>query len=195
MTSLRPWLAAALLVSARASAAEPGPPAPLPPTGPPAYVPPQAAPPPNTERHWYGAQTLIADGLSVGLFVLGAKAESTSTMVIGATGIVLASPFIHWSHGKVATGFGSLALRVIPPIVGALLLFDGIGSSDAKEPRNSTESAIGSVILIAWIPTAVTVDAAALAYEERPVETAQTRWMPSFTLVRGGATVGASGTF
>lgn len=202
MTSLRPWLAAAFLISAPASAAEPSPrPPAAPPTAAPAYSVPRApVPPPNgveavTERQWYGAQTLIADGVSLGVLLLGVKTDETSLMVVGTAGLVLVPPFMHWSHDNVATGFGSLALRVLPPIAGALLVFDGIGYSDAKAPRNSTESAIGTIVLLAWVPTAVSVDAAVLAYETKPVESARTRWRPSLSLVRGGATLGASGAF
>lgn len=165
----------------------------------PGYPPP---PPPQTESRWYGWQTLIADGASLAAFGAGVAGAGGTAGGVGVTGLFLGAPIIHWGHGHVGKGFGSLALRALPPIVGAVLIIDGCGSGcfdggDGKQSgQNSAEQTLGVLLLVAWLPTAISVDAAVLAYEDVPVRPSPAvTWTPSITPMRGGATLGASGTF
>jgi hypothetical protein len=165
------------------------PPPPAQATQPNYYYPPYV--PPRTERRWYGAQTLIADGASLALLVAGR--DSSKTIELGVAGLLLAPPIIHWAHGNVGKGFGSLALRILPPIVAVALIVDG-GGFESSSRKSDIEVDLGVIVALAWIPTAIAVDAAVLAYDDVPVKSAVT-WRPGFSLVRGGATVGAGGTF
>jgi hypothetical protein len=173
--------------------------APVAPLPPPNQWRPIVAPPPSpppTERRWYGHQTLIVDGLSLSFIALGIR-NTPQLAEVGLAGFLFGAPTVHWAHGHVGKGFGSLALRLVPPIVALYLLIDGSnGFSDSGSSRtNGAEVAVGAIVGLAWIPTAVTVDAAVLARETVPVEAQKVSWTPRFSLTRGGATVGAGGAF
>lgn len=168
----------------------------------PGYPPPPPPQPPQTESRWYGWQTLIADGASLAAFGAGVAGAGGSPAGLGVTGLFVGAPIIHWGHGHAGKGFGSLALRTLPPLVGVILVLDGCGSGcfdggDGKQSgQNSAEQALGVILLVAWLPTAISVDAAVLAYEDVPVRPSPAvTWTPSITPMRGGATLGASGTF
>ena len=119
-------------------------------------------------RRWYGWQTLLADGLTSGTFLIAAAQDRTDDQApyfgVGALGWFLAPPIIHWGHGNVAEGFGSLGLRVAPVLIALMAVascYSGGGSSD--EGACTAYIAVG---LLA-IPAAVIIDAAVLAYDER----------------------------
>jgi hypothetical protein len=170
-----------------------------------------APPSRRTEWRWYGAQTLFVDGVSIAAILLGAATRanrdrdgmSGSLLGVGSTGVVFGAPIVHWVHGHVGKGFGSLGLMVVPPLVALGMLIDGMGGLDFGDSNTPThhsksdaETFVGAAILIAWIPTAVAVDAACLAYEEVPArERPSVAWAPRVSLVRGGGTLGAGGTF
>jgi len=134
--------------------------------GSPAYAWPQQQPPPESEpkleSNWYGWQTLIVDG--VWLFGLSAADEQSATLIVGT--YVLGGPIVHWSHGNVGRGFGSLALRLGAPLGLALAFASGCDSSDGDM------GCIGSVVAGAALGVvgAVVLDASVLAREEVPIE-------------------------
>ncbi len=67
--------------------------------------------PPKTKTSWYGWQTLIADGGTL------AATYVTGSPIVFLGGYALGAPIVHWAHGNVAAGFGSLGVRVVAPIV------------------------------------------------------------------------------
>ena len=75
-----------------------------------------------------------------------------------------------------------------PPVVGAYIFLSGLGF------KNESAAGLGALVLIAWVPTAIAVDAAVLGYEDAPVRTGFT-WAPTVTPLRGGGTMGAVGSF
>ena len=176
-------------------------------------LPAQPAPPlpPKTHEEWYGYQTLIADGASVAAMIGGASFANDRVaerlLLAGGLGYVFGGPIVHWMHGNMGPGFGSLGLRVGAPLVG---LFWGavIGAAADTHGSEADSVAVGSAIgFLGGMAGAMLVDAALLAYEkvpgERPLESAKLvpakpplRLVPQLSIGRvGGATVGLSGLF
>jgi hypothetical protein len=76
----------------------------------------------ETQGEWYGAETLLADGVSLGVLpIVEVATESGFAAYFAVVGYVLAPPIIHFAHGRAGAGFGSLALRIVMPLGGALL--------------------------------------------------------------------------
>jgi hypothetical protein len=78
--------------------------------------------------HWYGWQTLIADGgsLAIGITggILGAGDQtpaSSALLYSAAAGYVAGAPAVHWATGHVNAGFWSLGLRLGLPTTFGLL--------------------------------------------------------------------------
>jgi hypothetical protein len=129
----------------------------------------QAAP-----TSWYGWQTLTSDGSAIALGVLayGAdKAGGTSiTNVFWAASVAtffVGAPVIHWTHGHVGKGFGSLGLRVGLPL-GAFLAGALIGTAACGESDDSyvpCPVGVGALAALAGLVAAPMFDAAILARE------------------------------
>lgn len=144
---------------------------------------PEAAPVETGGRtRWYGWQNLIVDGL-VGLVTLGLATgaswprERDQALVVGLLGYGLGSPLVHLGHGRGGAAAGSLALRVVAPLLGAAL-------GKGLEPALMLGAA------------AVAVDDALLAREKVPA----TPVVPRVSTVRDPAgrlvpIVGAAGAF
>jgi hypothetical protein len=164
------------------------------------------APPPRYEKVWYGYQTLIADAISIPLFAVGATTKTDGLTGAGYVGFALGAPVIHWVHGNVGKGFGSLGIRVgAPP---TLALFGALGGVIADGGRGNTGD---SALTGAWVgvgigvAAAVVVDAAGFAYTKELVEpsttpTAKARengfaFSPTFDVRKDHATLGVAGTF
>lgn len=73
-------------------------------------------------QSWYGWQTLIADGTAalLGLVAvpLGPEYQPVAVTlgITAASTYLFAAPIVHFVHGNVGRGFGSLALRAALPI-------------------------------------------------------------------------------
>jgi hypothetical protein len=125
------------------------------------------APPPEPTRTWYGWQTLLADGASLGLILVSASGHGESLQgftVAGVLGYFFAPPIVHWAHGNASNGFASLGIRAggaLLVVVGAVGAYGGGHGSSGGGPGVALAVA-GVVCMIAAIP----IDAAALAYDE-----------------------------
>jgi hypothetical protein len=136
--------------------------------------------PAHTTRTWYGWQTLIADGLTSCIFVVAAAQERSRDqdpyLVVGALGWFLAPPIIHFAHGNVAEGFGSLGLRVAPVLFILMAVAQCYQTSSGDEGGCTALLALG----VLSIPAAVIIDAAVFAYDEH-----EERRASAFSLVFG----------
>ena len=174
---------------------------------------PRPRPPKGKEEEtWYGYQTLIVDGASLGLILGGAAIANHpgssdsggSVALAGGIGYVLGAPVVHWMHGRIGPGFGSLGLRVGLPLAG---LFWGAVIGAAVNSRNDDAilAAGAGIGFVGGMAGAMLLDAALLAYEkpsEREKEAYQEanakhpiRWMPNLAPQKSGGTVGVSGVF
>ena len=146
--------------------------------------PPVTAPRSEVERRWYGWQTLIADGLSIGLAPVG----------VGVVGYFLGAPIVHWAHGNVDEGFGSLAIRggsALLILAGAICVF-----SSRKDTR--PDECVAPIVLgVGGIIAAIPIDAAVLAYDEveRDPDHATIRFTPIVDPRRQMVGLTAFGTF
>jgi hypothetical protein len=129
--------------------------------------------PTTHERHWYGWQTLIVDGASAAnlgtaavLFAHQGRKETVPPQVtfwVGFSGAMLGAPIVHWAHGHVGKGFGSMGVRM-----GVLVL------AVLSGPESSGSE--GAAIAVAGLVGASALDAAWLAYEPESRPRASSSW-------------------
>ena len=146
---------------------------------------------------WYGGQTLAVDGASAGLLLAAAGTGFAPLAVIAGLGYAVGPPIVHFTHGRVAAGFGSLGLRVGLPFVGGALGAAATAHCHDEETYCRVEgAAIGMLI---GLSAAITIDAAVLAREtvnaKEPVPMSTLHLMPVFDPHRGTAGLGVAGTF
>ena len=123
------------------------------------------------ERHWYGGQTLLADGVALlVLYPLGvATSEDLGSASVAA--YLVSGPVIHFVHGSPGRAAGDVLLRVALPVVG---LFVGAAATSCKNtseegPSMTMDCGLSPVVgTLTGVLAAVAIDAAVLAYEDVP---------------------------
>lgn len=139
---------------------------------------PKAAVAPAPSRIWYGWQNLLVDGagqtsaIALGVIMAG-RDGGASAMGTGLATYVLGGPIVHFAHGNVGKGFGSLALRAGLPASGALAgavieLRSCGGESFCGLSGGFFGLAVGTV-------GAIVLDASVLAYKKVPPESTAKR--------------------
>jgi len=126
------------------------------------------------DDHWYGWQTLVADGAALGVGV-GASALGSRTGVnlgiVALASYLITAPVIHAEHGNYERSAGSLAMRLAAPALGYGIGY-GIGAWIGEDrwgrPASGTGGAFG---VLGGIALAVALDSAVLAYEPRAAAT------------------------
>jgi hypothetical protein len=158
---------------------------------------------PAPRKIWYGWQILAVDGGGQTLAVLlGVTLGNQDGGAIGlGTGLAtyaLGGPIVHFAHGNVGKGFGSLALRVGLPPASA---FTGaaIERSNCSSEMfcGLTGAALG---LVVGTVSAIVLDTAVLAYKRVPPETTAKRSsgfeslvvVPNLSHESAGLSVGAA---
>ncbi|MGH7435363.1 MAG: hypothetical protein ACRENE_06790 [Polyangiaceae bacterium] len=166
-------------------AAPPAPPAPR--ASPPASPRP---PPEEPQRTWYGWQTLLVDGASFLILFAGTglagqtetRGEGQALAGLFLVGYLGGGPTVHWAHGHVGRGFGSLGLRVGLPMGGALLGLLAAASSPASNNGLTGIADIGLGFVLGIIAAPI-VDAAWLAFDDEPQgEPQNARALPALRL-------------
>ena len=145
-------------------------------------------------RRWYGWQTAILDGVGYAVAAAGVS-EATAPLYIGFSIQTLGIPIVHWVHGNMGAGFGSLGLR----LVGSGLVV--AGAKIEHGDNFGTFAALGGLFLVGTSVLDIVVwpyDRAPAA-SERSVAT-RARWAPTDLGVslmpdRGGLWAGVSGRF
>ena len=112
---------------------------------------------------WYGWQTLAVDGISIGLFLAAASGDLPTLEGIAAVGYAAGPPVVHFAHGRVAAGFGSLGLRVALPFFGAAIGASTVNCSGSEDMFCGLDQAAIGVLV--GMTLAVGIDAAVLARE------------------------------
>jgi hypothetical protein len=125
------------------------------------------------ESTWYGNQTLIVDGAAIAAgaaaFAVAGPHQNqglaTTLGVVAGYGYLFGGPMIHWWHGHLERGFGSLGLRFFVPLatfaIGVGLACSGhycalLGNSNETISQGRATSRWPSVCLSdsrAWPPT------------------------------------------
>ncbi len=93
---------------------------------------------------WYGWQILIVEGGAAGISLLGLTGTDAFAFV-GAGVSVLGPAIVHWAHGKIGTGFGSLGVRLALPSFGALI---GVGADRDSATGAIVGASIGYLVAI-----------------------------------------------
>jgi hypothetical protein len=139
----------------------------------------------------YGGQTLAVDGLSVAglglgevLFAAQGSRETALPIALlwgGFGGTILGAPIVHFAHGNVGTGFGSLGLR----LTGWTLV--GLGAGEGQgEPGLA-------VLGLGVLGTTVVLDATVFAHEDGPrIESTGSFWIRPMLGRRTGVSFGTS---
>ncbi|MDP3221072.1 MAG: hypothetical protein Q8S73_43715 [Deltaproteobacteria bacterium] len=141
-------------------------------------------------RHWYGWQPLIVDGIAYSLGTGGLFTQNFALYIALNTPILLGTPIVHWAHGNVGAGFGSLGLRLIP--IG-VMFYGAYGAGGGVIVAGGLVG-LGIVALDAFLFSYETVNAT------RTMERAAGRhdgpsWSLGFTGTRGGGILSVVGTF
>lgn len=143
-----------------------------------------AAPPPDGQAAGasYGSQILVVDAVAaavavggVGLYAAGSHGLGTTLGFLGVVGLQLGAPIVHFRHGKVGTGFGSLGMRLAFELVGGAI---GAGLGSAIGNKSSSCGDVPCIDSGAWAGAlvgasvgligAIVVDATVLAHEDPP---------------------------
>lgn len=181
---------------------------------------PQPAPAPapykpstHTEKTWYGWQNLVVDAASITVLAIGVGqgTDGSGLRVAGGLGYVFGSPIVHWVHGNIGPGFGSLGMRVLLPPIGLVVGIVVGAIAGASDRNNSIEDASSSIATGAvagffiGVAIPVVLDAAVLSWEKNEVpNTARVRMPATPTLTMrpilrptagGGGFAGLGGTF
>ena len=149
---------------------------------------------PSAGRHWYGWQTLATDGAGLALLIAARQAAgpherygplAEGLAYSGFTSLLIGAPTVHWAHGRLGTGFASLALRSgVPAVSYYLLSHPGSCEGECSQQLLSTLTAV----LI--LPAPILIDAIWLAREKPEPGSAAThalerlRFYPSIALER-----------
>jgi hypothetical protein len=125
----------------------------------------------EVEKRWYGWQTLLVDAsaFGAGFLVYGAGGGQNSDVVRGTatTGVIyaLGGPVVHFAHRNPGRAAGSFALRLVLPVLGAL-----VGAAVTTCDHKGFEMFCGldqaaDGFLVGMV-TAAVVDVAALSWAE-----------------------------
>lgn len=149
--------------------------------------------------HWYGWQTLTADGASFAALLVSASLDGQGTSNgsagvglawLGLLGYEAAPGIIHFAHRNPGRGFASFGMRLGMPLAGAF-----VGASVASDCNTNLCEANGAAIgILLGMAGAIAIDAAVFAYDEpkrRPLRSLDV--LPFFSLTPRQAWVGLRG--
>jgi hypothetical protein len=150
----------------------------------------------QSTRMWYGWQTLLVDGISMGVVALSTIGEETGAVWFGLGMLLITSPIVHFAHMNIVGGFTSLAIRAVSS---AMFVFGAsIATGDAFSEGSGDRDTEGTVLAAAGLlgmTTAVVVDAAVFAYEEPMRGQSRAVLTPWFDPARGRIGLGYAAAF
>ncbi|HEY5946129.1 MAG TPA: hypothetical protein VIV40_11590 [Kofleriaceae bacterium] len=170
---------------------------------PPGLAPTVAPTPAKPALKSYRAQTLLADGIAVGLMVVAFDTDNSDTaealakLSIGT--YAFGAPLVHLTKERSGRALASLTMRIGFPIIGGFL-GDSLRAKSNCDPYydycGDDEGPSGELVLgvLAGIVAASAVDAAYLARGETP-KPAEPSWTPTARATQNGFALGVSGSF
>lgn len=153
--------------------------------------------PPKPEREWYGWQLLFLDGAAIAAGAAFAQSDpetkdgeplhpAAATWAMGYTVGLLAGPIVHFTHGRLGTGFASFGARAL---VGPMFALPGfIGYCAATAGVRGCASTGAQWGLLGGLVAVDVFDALVLAHDPVVDEHA---YRPS--LYVGQSTIGVAG--
>ncbi len=159
-----------------------------------------------TREDWYGWQSLIAQGGALAFMMFSGSVASgqnnslgSAGILLGASGLYLGGPVVHWSHGHVGKGFAALGLNVGGTLAGgfagaALMCGSSCHGGGGEDFGPLVGLVLGSTL---GFLTALVVDDAVLARETVVEDAAKASltWVPSLRIGRDSTTVGLGAAF
>lgn len=73
------------------------------------------------DSEWYGYQTLLSDGLAIGILVGTGKTDHNDLALAGLAVYVAGAPIVHLAKGSASRAAKSLGLRVGLPLAGGVV--------------------------------------------------------------------------
>lgn len=116
------------------------------------------------ERRWYGWQIILTDAAALAPVALISNGGDWGALALGL--YLGGGPVVHGAHESGAKAAGSLGLRIVGVLGGALV---GLGISADEHPSCYCSLVIGTEVgLVAGSLVASVVDVAVLAYDVQP---------------------------
>lgn len=149
----------------------------------------------------YRDQILIASAIGVGSFIGGGLAEepgggdtpaSNALFAIGGISMMFAPPIIHFAHGEIGRGLGSLGIRYALGSVGAWVAMS-MYECDEEHDWFCKLDALGPGMLVG-VSVASLIDAFAMT-EQRTYRTRGRVLAPVVSATSDGGRIGLAGTF
>ena len=162
----------------------------------------------ETERTWYGWQTILSDSAALGMAGSAPFTKSIGT-AMGSLGVyMLLPPLVHALHGHGGRAERSLVMRLAFPVGGALLaplavIAYGSQNSGSRLCNGSDRDCGAGLLMIsgigaaAGLVSAMVIDALS-SYDERKVDrkiVRQVSWGPSVSVEPGGGRIALAGRF
>lgn len=140
-------------------------------------------------RRWYGWQTLLLDGVTIGAIATGVATDNPSVAYAAFAGYVLSGPIVHGAHGRWGIAAASGGMRLLTPVT-----FLGLTVSPGEGyPAGTVEYRRTMIALGFAIP--VIVDATLLCWEKPSEPDSDSSVHVSSSVDRDGAMVSVSGAF
>lgn len=161
---------------------------------------PEGAEPVRGSSEWYGHQTLIMDGVTLGVGALGISAGSAEAAIAATIMYGAGAPLVHLGNGHPWMALASLATRGSAPFVGG---FSGALVGLAAGPRDSNGGLMGPLVGLAvgsvtGVVAAVVLDAAVYSRERKappPAWDGKPTLAPTASVTPSGASIGLGGAF
>jgi hypothetical protein len=132
------------------------------------------------EKRWYGWQTLLADGVGIGIML--ASLDDGDRFAAGAVTYLTVAPIVHAAHARAGASFASLGLHALGETVGLFVWLVGCGDSYDEETGREQYSCEGGVAPgVSLLVMTSLLDASFLGWEREriPIATVKARPSPS----------------
>jgi hypothetical protein len=119
------------------------------------------------ERIYYGWQTLLVDGLGVGLIVLSSGADVVGFAVAALGTLTIGSPIVHFAHSNTQGAVISLGIRVASlglSVLGVVLIADDVFNDSSDGDSRAIVGGASLILSFAGEIAAITIDASLLAF-------------------------------
>lgn len=153
---------------------------------------------------WYGWQLLLSDLASV--YVISASKNTPVATYVGAGGLLLGAPALHFAHGNRVTSLVSLGARFsLPLIAGALIASESDPNCHDDVCKKTLDDFMPALVVLGADVVFMLIDDLVLARVSPPPvpaeppatarAVARTRFAPTLAPRNGGATLALVGTF
>jgi hypothetical protein len=156
-------------------------------------------PPSRDKEHWYGGQIIGVVYGSGLLLAVGVAASSGGIASLGGIGYALGGPLVHFAHGEVGRGFGSIGIMVGCATAGAIV---GVAGGKDGPAYGAIIGLVAAPILDslrAYEPVTGGADPSPEPMEKKAKNKRRlgesSGIVPSVVVGRGGVTFGLSATF